>query len=68
MIEAGIELWRLGGPTLLLHPSHPEQAAQNRVLLAFEYLQGQRFHSLSVLSHTYSEKNLFWCFREPPVF
>ena len=46
MAEVGRDLWRSSGPTPLLKQGHPEQAAQDCVQMAFEYLQGWRLHSL----------------------
>ena len=56
MAETGKDLWRTSGPNLLL-----KQVAQDRVQMAFEYLQGGRLHNLPgqlvpVLSHPHREK------------
>ena len=72
MVEVGKDLWK-SHPTLLLKQGHLDQAAQDCVSTAFEYLQGWKLHNLSgqpvsVLSHPHSKKVFPDVQREPPVF
>jgi len=53
--EVGRDLWRPSRPTPLLKQGHLELAAQDRVQMAFEYLQGGRLHS-----HLHGE-SVSWC-------
>ena len=60
-VEAGRDLWRSSYPIPLLREGHLEQVAQDRVQMAFKYLQGWRFHNFSgqpvlVLGHPCSKK------------
>jgi len=59
MAEAGSDLWRSSGLTLLLKQGYLEPVAQDQ--MEFEYLQGGRLYNLSgqpvpALSHPHSKK------------
>lgn len=47
MVEVVRDIWRSFGPRSLLKQGHLEQIAQNHVQMAFQCLQGWRFHILS---------------------
>ena len=73
LVEVGQDLWTSSGPTPLLRQGHLEPVAQDRVQVAFEYLQGGRLHNLSgqpvpVLSHPHSKTVFSEVQREPSVF
>jgi len=63
MAEDGMDLWvHLDQP--LLKQGHPEQSAQARVQMAFDYLQGWRLHSLplgSLCQHSVTFTVVSWC-------
>jgi len=66
MIEVERAIWRSSDPISLLKQGHLEQAAQNYLQMAFEYLQGGRLHSLSrqsvpVLNHRELETQVLFC-------
>ena len=72
MVEVGWDL-KVVLSNHLLKQGHTEQAAQDRVQTAFEYLQGQRLHSLwaqpaPVLGHPHCENVFTDVQTVPPVF
>jgi len=63
MVGVGGDLWGSSSPTLLLKQDHLQQAAQDLVQAAFEYLQRRRLHNLPgqpvpVLRHPQREEVL----------
>jgi len=73
MVETGRHLSWPSCPRTLLRKSHPEQAAQDHVQMAFQYLQGRKHHSLygqpvPLIRHHHIRKVFSDVQREPPVF
>lgn len=72
-VEVGKDLWMLSGPTSLLKAVSVSADCSGLCPLAFEYLQGWRFHNLSgqplaLFDHHYSGKKTKQFFKEIPLY